>query len=190
MPKIVLTGGSCGGRTTIMTELKKVFPDAIFIPEAATIILSSGPFAYPEMSLEEKWEFQKAILILQEAMEESFEILSLPTTVIVCERGLLDPSAYVPGGVDIFCQHFNLDKQTIFNRYDEVVHLESVATGAPEAYNNITNPFRHETLEEAREHEYALRAVWQGHPHYHFVSCKNGMEGKIRYVKKLIQKLM
>lgn len=191
MQKIVLTGGSCAGKTSVFSNLKKIFPkEIIFIPEAATIIMSSGHFPYKEMPLEEQWQFQEAILLLQESMEKVFAILSTNTPIALCERGILDGVAYVPGGVESFCQHFNLDKVLIFNRYAAVIHLESVATGAPEVYSNLTNPFRYETLEEAQSHEYALRTVWQEHPHYHFVSCKNGIDGKVAYVKEFVEKLL
>lgn len=190
--KIVLTGGSSGGKTTTIAELRKVFSKEVaFIPEVATIILSSGPFAYKQMSLEEKWQFQKAILVLQKAIEEAFEHLSVHASIAVCECGLLDGAAYVSGGLKTFCRYFNLDEQKVFAQYTTVIHLESIATGAPSIYKRTANnPFRYETLEEAKTNEYALRMVWQKHPNYHFVSCEKGLEGKISYVQKVIEELL
>lgn len=43
MKKIVLTGGPCAGKTTVLNVLKQEFAGQILvIPEAATLLLSGG----------------------------------------------------------------------------------------------------------------------------------------------------
>lgn len=192
MQRIVLTGGPCAGKTTTLEALKEIFLNEaiVFIPETAGIILSSGIALPPNMSIDKQWQLQKAIIFLQSSMEEAFAFFSSGILLALCERGILDGAAYVPGGVEIFCQRFDLDKSLVFDRYLAVIHLESVATGAPNVYSNIKNPFRYETLEEAQRREYAIREVWKEHPNYKFVSCKKGIEGKITYVKDFISKLL
>lgn len=55
--KIVITGGPCGGKTTVLNALKKDFNDrAVFVPEVATMLLSGGfPAPEKDLFLSEKW---------------------------------------------------------------------------------------------------------------------------------------
>lgn len=191
MKKIVLTGGSSGGKSCVIEELKLVFPKKIvFIPEVASIIFSSGPFVFPEMNIDEQWNFQKVVISLQKSMEESFGFLS-SFSLMICERGMLDGAAYMPGGLPVFCGHFNLIPSQVFSRYDTIFHLESIAVGKPDLYQReANNKFRYEDLKQAQQHEHANRVVWQDHPNYKFISCDKGLKEKFRIIYKFVDELL
>jgi predicted ATPase len=104
MKKIVLTGGPCAGKTTVVEALRKEFAAQILVvPEVATMLLSSG-FPVPgkdlQWSLEWQVAFESAVLPIQIQLERAYELKAAEngTPVLVCDRGRLDVAANIPGG--------------------------------------------------------------------------------------------
>lgn len=52
--------------------------------------------------------------------------------VVLFDRGVLDDAAFFHGGLLAFIKAFNLDLKQVYDRYDAVLHLQSVAVNAPE----------------------------------------------------------
>ena len=106
--RICLTGGPCAGKTTVIAELKQTLTqlgmNVFVVPEAATILRTGGAFIVSgSFSKEQGLEFQKCLIRLQIALEETFiDIAKLQATlskgkesVILIDRGVLDGKAYV-----------------------------------------------------------------------------------------------
>lgn len=168
MKKIVLTGGSCGGKTVMMGSLKMVFTDAIFITEAATTLLNKHfPVPKPDNPLIEEWQvlFERAIFPDQICVEDASELLADPgTQLMICDRGLLDVDAYAPGcSADLLRQH-GMTYEMALARYDLVIHLTSLALLDPEKYGKQGNEYRFESLERALALEHRCRKAWARHP--------------------------
>jgi len=107
--KFVLTGGPCGGKTTTMSALSERLSAhgyrVYVVPEAATLLFmngaSFGDFGTPGY----EFEFQSALTGLQVSLEATFEAVARAAVagagaggkgaVLLCDRGLLDGSAYV-----------------------------------------------------------------------------------------------
>jgi predicted ATPase len=196
MKKIVLTGGPCSGKTTVLQALKEEFYDQIMIvPEVATILLEGG-FPIPGKHLEwsEDWQaaFQSAILPLQKSMEDAYAIMAADNSceLIVCDRGVLDGAAYTPGGVDEFCKRYGVDAIELQNRYTAVIHLESLATADPEKYGKTGNESRFEPIERAQELEKATRSVWGAHTRHLVIGGRRGIDGKINEVIEVVKLLL
>jgi predicted ATPase len=105
--RILLTGGPCAGKTTSLAKLQTVLGDRGFsvycVPEAATLMMKGG--AVLDTS-KRSWDFQvqmqTSLLKTQIHLEDIFtEIANNESkelgkpAVVLCDRGVLDGSAYV-----------------------------------------------------------------------------------------------
>lgn len=196
MKRIVITGGPCSGKSTVIRTLREEFGSSIvLVPEVATILLGNGfPVPGSDVDWSEEWQaaFQAAVLPLQERIEDAFDLVarSSGATVSVCDRGLLDGAAYTPGGLNAFAETYGVQIDIALGRYAAVIHLESVATAEPKKYGKVGNESRFETLERAVELEYATQAVWGSHERHIVVSGKRGIEGKISEVMGIVRFLI
>lgn len=196
MKTIVLTGGPCSGKTTILDFLKNKYQgQVVLVPEAATMLLSSGfPVPGKDVSWSPAWQqaFQSAILPLQIHLEAAYRLIAEEkgAEIMICDRGGLDGAAYTPGGVDAFCQQFQVSKDEILASYDAIIHLESLATGKPELYGNTNNEQRFEALAEAQDLELKTRKVWDSHSAYHFISVGDGIQVTIDAVEEILSTLV
>lgn len=166
MQVIALTGGPCGGKSSLLERLHDVGALAgcslFFVPEAATILINEGHDPADHAS------FQHAVLGLQLKLEG--EALararwSESPAVIVCDRGTMDGAAYCTA--DQFANiaaSYGRSRNELLSRYDMVVHLVSAAVDAPEAYTTGNNEARFEDLAGAIEQEHKTLAVWSDHP--------------------------
>lgn len=196
MKKIVLTGGPCAGKSTVLAVLQQQFAGQVLVvPEAATMLLSSGfPLPGRDLAWSPEWQtaFQTAIAALQPQLERAYELQAVErgARILICDRGLLDGAAYTPGGLDEFCRRYAVALEEARARYASIFHLESCATGAPEFYGTAGNEVRMEAIEEAIALEHKTRAAWQGHPEWIFLSCVGGVEGKIRAACQTLRALI
>ena len=110
--------------------------------------------------------------------------------ILVCDRGLLDGAAHMPGGVEEFCQRYAVALDEAHASYASVFHLESCATGAPEFYGTAGNEVRMGAIEEVIALEHKTRDAWRGHPEWTFLFCIGGVEGKIRAACQTLRALI
>jgi len=85
-PAIVLAGGPCGGKTTLMGELCAEDSHAqrwIMVLEAAPLLFQAGLDG-------RRKGFQKAVARLQIALEDACADAARPGQVLLCHRGTLD----------------------------------------------------------------------------------------------------
>lgn len=174
--RILFTGGPCAGKTTVQTKLTQSLTEQGFrvfcVPEAATLLAKGGA----QLNTSQKgWDFQaqmqlslcKAQMHLEDifteiAVNEFYE--SLKPSVVLCDRGLFDGSAYVKSEM----WHQILDDQGwsglnfIEKRYDAIIHMVTAAEGAEEFYN-FSNEARYESAQEARVRDHSLRKAYLGH---------------------------
>merc|ERR1712154_689978 len=65
------------------------------------------------------------------------------------------------------------------NRYNQVVHMVTAATGAEEYYSVEHHATRLETLDEARERDRLAAEAWIGHPYVDIIDNGSDFETKI-----------
>lgn len=192
--KIVLTGGCCSGKTTVLGALREEFAgQVILVPEMATILFEGGfPAPGKDLVWSEEWQaaFQAAVLPLQTSFEDAFALKGNGCRLMICDRGILDGAAYTPGGVDEFCRRYGVDAAEALARYQAVIHLESLATADPEKFGKAGNENRFESLEEAQELEHKTRAAWDAHPRHLVIDGRRGIEGKISGVIGIVRFLL
>lgn len=195
IPTIVLTGGPCGGKSTVLKLLQTSRPGVQVVPEAATMLLQGGyPLPGREVEFSEHWRFnfQGAILDLQHRLgafwaKEAWENYK---QLLVLDRGILDGAAYTPGGVAEFAGLYQLNHEQVLSRYQMVLHLESLATGDPTSYGSQGNQARQETLQEAQELEHKTRAAWEAHPNWRFIPSCEQISQKADLVSNFIDEIL
>jgi hypothetical protein len=145
--------------------------DFYCVPEVPSL-LNAGGAVYPGIDGGKRlMEFETALIKLQLQAEESFLQIAKASgknSVIVFDRGLMDVGAYLPGGLWAELLRTNNWNTGLFmERYDLVMHLESVASGnatVQKFYTSDNNAARIETLEEARALDRSMARCWSSHP--------------------------
>lgn len=195
--KIVLTGGPCAGKTTALVKIMEYFSSRGFkvftIPEIPTIFLQAG---MDYLTKNEQWfyEGEKDTLKSQLAFEDYFSAMAQTIdkpVVIVCDRGALDISTYLPHEMwEKITNLCNVTNQQLLDRYDAVLHLVSAADGAEQYYNTTTNEVRTEGIDKARMLDRKVVQAWTGHPHLRVINNHDNFDTKINRVLKEISSVL
>lgn len=186
---IVLTGGTLGGKTTIIENLKELYGNRIItIPEVSSLLFEKE-FKRPEnWSIEWHYSLQHAILDRQLKMEELArnKAKKRGIKVVICDRGMLDPAAYLEGGLKELIKNFGVNEEKSLMRYSKIIHLASLSVLNPDLYEEffLSNPYRVETINEAREQEKGLLKAWRNHPNR--VILSGSMNSNVLCVKNII----
>lgn len=135
MKKIVITGGPCSGKTTLIDKLKN--SGEVVLTESATTLINqqlqieNGILPWTKFE-----EFEKLLLDFQISKENELNELAISRCFL--DRGVIDVLAYyefqqIPITTELFL------KIDSVNRYDKVFFLESL----PEKYwNDHTHNFQ------------------------------------------------
>ncbi len=195
MKTLVLTGGSCSGKTSIVHNLEQDFSEQIVVVREVATTLLKGKFPVPPSDHPEfeRWQtlFEQAIFPAQIALEDAHKMLVAPDIkLMVCDRGLLDVDAYAPGCSDELLRRHNMSRQEALARYDMVINLVSVALTKPAAYGRIGNKYRFETPERARELEERCQDAWADHPNRHIIDGGGKLDAKIQQVFELVRQML
>lgn len=199
--KVVLTGGPCGGKTTGQDRLRTFFEGlgwkVYTVPEAATVLLGGG-VKFQELTTTQAYQFQKDLLLTLLRIESVFfNQASLSTAehiLIICDRGALDPSAYVDRkGWQRLLDELNLDIFSLREeRYDQIVHMTTAADGATEYYTLANNLTRKESVDQAIEQDRLTRNAWLGHPRVDVidnVGCKSFEDKILRLIAAVCDRI-
>lgn len=195
--KIVLTGGPCAGKTTALVKVIEHFSSRGYkvftIPEVPTIFLQAG-MDYLTKNQDWFYEGEKSTLEIQLAFEDDFTRMAQTINgpvVIICDRGALDISAYLPTEMwEKITGLCNVTTQQLRNRYDAVLHLVSAADGAEQYYNTTSNEVRTEGIEKARLLDRKVIQAWTGHPHLRVINNHDNFDTKINRVLKEISAVL
>ncbi len=164
-------------------------------PEAFTILASNG-FSMNYFAVQGMPTcVQNTVMDLQISLEDSFERVLRARgrpAVLLCDRGLMDGSAYMPSDEwERFLKSRNIVSADINEgRYNAVFHLVTAAEGAERFYSLDNNDARTETPEEARRLDHLSRAAWFGHPKHFVIDNKTDFEGKMNKLVKIASRLV
>lgn len=195
IPKIVLTGGPCAGKSTVLRHIEESFPDSVeTVPEAANMLIGGG-FPLPSESLpySERWQMtlQDPLFTLQQSLEANHYEIAEHTNkrILVCDRGILDQAAYFSGGVDEFLDRYKVkDIGEILDRYTMVIHLASVALLGEDTYQEAssTQARVEDSVEQIREVEIRTLEVWSLHPNHQVIEPQGEFQVKVQSVLKIV----
>ena len=198
MKKIVLTGGPCAGKPTALVKVIEHFSSLGYkvftIPEVPTMFSQSG-MDYLTKNRALFYEGEKATLEVQLALEDKFQRMAEQCdepTVIICDRGAMDISAYMQPQLwkDITTAVGTSTTELRDHRYDAVLHLVSAADGAEKYYTTANNRQRTEGLEMAREVDKKVINAWTGHPHLRVINNHEDFNNKLHRVLKEISSVL
>lgn len=193
--RIVLTGGPCAGKTTALVKVIEHFSSLGYkvftIPEVPTMFTQAG-MNYLTNNHDFFYEGEKATLEIQLALEDKFmkmaEACTEPT-VIVCDRGAMDISAYMQPEMweKITSDVGTSTAELRDNRYDAVLHLVSAADGAEQFYTTSNNASRNEAADEeglkiARMLDKKVIEAWTGHSHLRVINNHEDFDKKLNRV--------
>ena len=197
MKRIVLTGGPCAGKTTALVKIIEHFSSlgykVFIIPEVPTLFSQAG-MDYLTDNHAFFYEGEKATLEMQLALEDKFtrmaETITTPT-IIVCDRGTMDISAYMkPEMWNEITAGVGTCSEKLRARYDAVLHLVSAADGAEQFYTTANNAERTEGLELARELDKKVIQAWSEHPHLRVINNHENFDTKINRVLQEISNVL
>ena len=185
---ILLTGGSCAGKTTGIVRLRERLLNLgwhpVIVPEAATLIFSGA--GRPDNSNRELiLKYQRAILITQLQLEDTFAALATdPKSVLITDRGALDSKAFLSKEEwHVLLHDLNLNEVKLRDeRYDAVIHMVTTADGAREAYK--LEGMRNETPEEAVIQDKKLQVAYLGHGHQKIIDNQGDFVEKLHRVEE------
>jgi len=192
--RLVLTGGPCGGKTTAQNRLATFFESLgwrVFrVPETATILLNGG-ISFALLTEEQRLEFQENLLKTMFQIEDTYFSLAKTQTrncLVICDRGAMDCSAYLPKQdweKILDSNHLN-EVDIRDNRYSQVIHLVTAARGAEEHYTRSNNKARSEDLTMACKNDMLVGEAWVGHPYYELIDNSTDFETKMRKLTKAV----
>ena len=197
--RIVLTGGPCAGKTTALVQVIEHFSSLGYkvftIPEVPTLFSQAG-MNYLTDNKDLFYQGEKATLEIQLALEDKFLTMAqqcTEPTLIVCDRGVMDISAYMTPEMweDITSSLGTNTTQLRDQRYDAVLHLVSAADGAEQYYTTSNNAQRYEKMDEeglrqARLLDKKVIDAWKGHSHLRVINNHEDFDKKIKRVIKEI----
>lgn len=195
--RIVITGGPCGGKTTAIEEITKLFREqgytVMSVNEAATELINDGvkPFGSDNDRLP-LIDFQRIVLEEQLAKEKTRDMAagycSNDKVVILYDRGILDNRAYITDEeFKSLIDAKGITEAEILHRYDLVIHLVTAADGKEEYYTKENNEARTETPEEAREKDRRTMEAWSTHPNQKIVGNDTLFDEKMKKVSNIIR---
>jgi len=177
--KVVLTGGPCAGKTSVMNILRAKLDDqAVFVEEAATQVFTEGQEVPVASWSPGDWmRLQRRITVRQLELEAAAVAVAEWTgrEFVICDRAPCDNTAY-PQGNEAVAELMSTRRADVHARYAQVFHLESLATAQPDRFSQNGNTARYETLAEAQDLELRARAAWLNHPHWVFLAGRQSVD--------------
>lgn len=189
--KIVLTGGSCAGKTSaqkyIIDNLNADMT-ILLIPEAASILLSNG-VCRDEIS---RFDFQCNIFSLQKKLENVFETVAEKidrNVLIICDRGTCEGVAFLSRTEwDELLRMYNTTFKNELNCYSAVIYMPSVSINYPDLY--LDTPIRNYTISAAQKESKKIYNAWKGHDKFYKVNNYSDFDLKLKDVLEIVKKIV
>jgi len=194
---IVLTGGPCGGKSSILAvirdRLRKRGMQVIAVPEYAThFFANSDGFQVEWVGTEKEQGLQNVFLayqVMQEDMFKEFASLNTKPSVLLLDRAAMDQKAHT--SKDIWKAALVKNKVTereLLDRYDLVVHLGTCAkVGEYEWGPGSNNPGRYHSPEEAAKLDGVCESAYHDHKQFRLVPHFNRFQDKVDQVMKYLE---
>lgn len=159
------------------------------------MLFSNGAMLDDLGSSENVLQFQRKLLRTQLHLEDTFfelAMLSGKPSVLLCDRGTMDGSAYMaPAEWEELLRAEGTDNVALRDaRYNAVLHLVTAAIGAEKYYTLENNVARTESPEQAAEVDRKLQLAWVGHPRLLVFDNSTDFEGKLQRIVDTVSQLV
>lgn len=190
VPKICITGGPCGGKSSSLAFITEWLSDAgyyvIVVPEAYTYLKKRGLLPANPKDLQAL--VIQTQLMLEARADTEAQLMIKYNPIIVCDRGLADGGGYSPEDLFIATLKANGVPSLVAARDERyhtgVFHMVTAAKGAEQFYTTANNDARHETPEQAREQDDRTLHAWIGTPHMRVIDNSTDFDGKLLRLKQ------
>jgi len=191
---VALTGGACGGKSSLVHELRVRSPwkvPVFLVPEAATKLWRGLPIALADIGTGRLIEAERVLLRGHRTdVQQAWKLASLldsPASLVVCDRAELDLDAYLGAPtVDRLLAETGSSREDVMSRYQLVLHLVTVADGAPEQFYPTPREERDAWLETAIDTDRACATAWRDHPGYRRIENDMTWDRKLEQALSLI----
>lgn len=188
-PRIVITGGPCSGKTKLFHDILAQYPDALGIPELASILArdigvlrSDDPLIYRGPL----WKMQRAV-------EASFYRMAQTlgdVRAVVLDSASVCNAGFLSGGIAELELLFRTTRQVEYARYDAVIWLSPPPEDVFER-ERANNSTRIETFAQARDIGIRMLGAWLHHACPRFVFSEDDdwedkRDSAMEYVRSLI----
>lgn len=202
--KIVLTGGPCAGKTTIIKAINDKLKNrgyyVVVVPETASELICNG--ILPNGDRDHTLKYQEFILLTQSTKEKIAEdyceniknsnldlIDDKKGIVILYDRAIMDNRAYLSHlDYNNMLKKYGYNEIGTIDKYDLVIDLVSTATAKPEAYQ--LNGIRYEDVKAAARLDELTSGAWLLHRNLRVIKPTDSIEEKINIVFSYINNLL
>ncbi|MDD5144861.1 MAG: AAA family ATPase [Candidatus Pacebacteria bacterium] len=188
IPKIVLTGPPCSGKSALMKTIEKEMGDKVHcIQEVASILISQAGIN-PEINPS---RFNVSAYRVQNIFESTSEAQAIEggKLALLTDRGNPDIASYTKNGWHDFTKLVKTNKDYELKRYQLVIYLELPPREVYEKFRK-NNPARKETYEEAFQRGERLKEAWKDHPNFLIISNYKSWEEKEKITIYIIKKFL
>lgn len=191
---VVLTGGSCAGKTECLNPLREYFKEkgysVYIVNEMATELILGGinpgkigGNLFQDITVKMQLELEAAYT--RAAKKNSNE-----KSLIILERAPIDAMAYISlEEIQEIFRKYGTSYEELLSRYDAVFCLETIAKKFPELYCK-NNKARQEDLENAIALDDRIKEVWNKHRRFNFIEATEKMDEKINKLITGIERII
>ncbi len=185
VPRIVLTGGPCSGKSTVMDVLRRECGATLhFVPEAATIVIAQVGVFPPAHDPPAMRAFQRYMCRVQRTFENASNGQAVldGKRALLLDRGVLDNAAYLAGGLAELESILQVPRTLEYAEYDLVLCLDVPPEAVYEAHRR-NNPARSESWAAATALGERIAESWSGHARFRRIGNGRGWEDKVAAVR-------
>lgn len=192
LPRIVLTGGPCSGKSSVMAAIKAEFKDMLHcIPEVATIVIEQVGAKPPFGDTLAMKAFQRTIYRVQLGFEKvsNRQAIRDGRKALLLDRGTIDGATYMGRCVAELENVCRASVAEEYGRYHGVICLETPPRKIYDA-NKANKPARSESYDEAAALGGRIAKVWGGHPNFTLIRNESSWDAKLAAARAALIRLL
>lgn len=187
MKKILITGGACAGKTTVLNVIKDYLEEKGYnvniIEEVPTKLINES------ITSEKvgKMEFQELIIKTQIENEKNCNY----DGVIIFDGSPIDSMKFINREeFDKFAKKYNTNFEEIINGYDGIIFLETVAKDYPELYSNENNKARLTDVNAAVDRNDKLFNIYNNNSKVYLIKPDKDIEVKKKKIIEVVESII
>ena len=191
MKKILITGGACAGKTTVLKMIHNYLQENNYIvkiiEEVPTKLINKK--ITPEKI--GKMEFQKLIIKTQIENENNCNQNCNQTEIIIFDGSPIDSMKFITREeFDEFVKKYNSSFKKIISGYDGIIFLETVAKDFPELYSNENNKARLTDVEAAIVRNDKLFNIYNNNSKIYLIKPNKDIEVKKKKIIEVVESII
>ena len=187
MKKILITGGACAGKTTVLKVIKDYLEEKEYnvniFEEVPTKLINEG-ITFEKVG---KMEFQELIIKIQIENEKNCDY----DGVVIFDGSPIDRMKFINREeFDKFVKKYNTNFEEIITGYDGIIFLETVAKEYPELYSNENNKARLTDVESAIARNDKLFNVYNNNSKVYLIKPDKDIEVKKKKIIEVVESII